>query len=152
MSIIGRANEICLFRSETLHEQFPLHLHLLYRLKEIETNAIGPVPTVTAELVSPHANRATGKRIRAISANDSRGGGKQCVIFGCQLSGAPLGGSCHIGHRSFIRGHGKPSACVRYAGRRSRTMERGGLPLICHLGRQHLLLSREARKPIVSFF
>ncbi len=39
--------------------------------------------------------------------------------------------------------------CVRYvcyARLRSRTIEQGGLSLICHLSRQHLLLSGEAQQ------
>lgn len=98
-------------------------------------------------LNSLHANCVTGKQRRAISANDSRGRGKKCVIFGCQLSRASLGGSCHIGHCSSFHGCGKPCVCgVPYAGLRSRTIEQGGLSLICHLSRQHLLLSREAQQ------
>lgn len=48
-SIRERANEICSFRTEALHEQFCLHLHLLYSMREMETNAFGPVPQTHTE-------------------------------------------------------------------------------------------------------
>lgn len=69
-------------------------------------------PSHQHTLNSLHANRATGTRRRAISANDSRGRGKQCVIFGCQLSRASLRGSCRIGHSCSFHGRGKARACV----------------------------------------
>lgn len=49
-SIREHANEIYSFRTEAFHEQFCLHLHLLYRMREMETNAFGPVPPTNTEL------------------------------------------------------------------------------------------------------
>ncbi len=48
-SIRECANEICSFRTEALHEQFCLHLHLLYCMREMETNAFGLVPQTHTE-------------------------------------------------------------------------------------------------------
>lgn len=134
-SIREHPNEICSFRTEALHEQFCLHLHLLYRMREMETNAFGPVPPTNTELSpckSCHWQAKTSNFCKWLLWQ-----GQKCVIFGCQLSRASLGGSCRIGHCSSFHGSRKQRArvcvCVRSALRRAQLQDNRARRSLPHL-------------------
>ncbi len=150
-SIRECANEICSFRTEALHEQFCLHLHLLYRMRENETNAFGPVPQT-------HTEHSTCKLCHWQTETSNFCKWLSWQGHFCSVSFLAASFSGHRSEAVVALDTAAPSTVVEtewvcvcvcatsYAGLLSRTIEQGGLSLICHLSRQHLMLSGEAQQ------